>query len=172
MNRREWFGHTLGALGSAALATLQAKSGGLPGLPTHRPTAKRVIYLFMSGGPSQIELFDNKPRLKDFAGQDLPESVRNGQRLTQMSASQSSFPMVPSKFMLSQRGQSGAWVSELLPYTAKIADQLAFIKSMHTEAINHDPAVTFFQTGSQIAGRPSMGSWSVYGLGSESENLP
>lgn len=172
MNRRQWFGHTLGALGQAALATLQAKSGGLPHLPTHKPTAKRVIYLFMSGGPSQIELFDYKPGLSGFAGKDLPESVRNGQRLTQMSATQSSFPMVPSKFSFARHGQSGAWVSELLPRTAAIADRLAFIKSMHTEAINHDPAVTFFQTGSQIAGRPSMGSWTIYGLGSESENLP
>lgn len=172
MNRRQWFGHTLGTLGSAAMATLEATSGGLAGLPTHKPTAKRVIYLFMSGGPSQMELFDYKPKLVDVAGKDLPESVRNGQRLTQMSATQLSFPMVPSKFSFAQRGQSGAWVSELLPHTAKIADKLTFIKSMHTEAINHDPAVTFFQTGSQIAGRPSMGAWAVYGLGSESENLP
>jgi hypothetical protein len=172
MNRRELFGHTLGALGTAAFATLQAKTGGLPGMPTRPPTAKRVIYLFMSGGPSQMELFDYKPRLREFAGQELPESIRNGQRLTQMSATQSSFPVVPSKFAFAQRGQSGAWVSELLPHAGKIADRLAFIKSMHTEAINHDPAVTFFQTGSQIAGRPSMGSWAVYGLGSESENLP
>jgi uncharacterized protein DUF1501 len=172
MNRRELFGHTLGALGTAAFATLQAKTGGLPGMPTRPPTAKRVIYLFMSGGPSQMELFDYKPRLQEFAGQELPESIRNGQRLTQMSATQSSFPVVPSKFAFAQRGQSGAWVSELLPHAAKIADRLAFIKSMHTEAINHDPAVTFFQTGSQIAGRPSMGSWAVYGLGSESESLP
>ena len=172
MNRRELFGHTLGALGTAAFATLQAKTGGLPGMPTRPPTAKRVIYLFMSGGPSQMELFDYKPRLREFAGQELPESIRNGQRLTQMSATQSSFPVVPSKFAFAQRGQSGAWVSELLPHAAKIADRLAFIKSMHTEAINHDPAVTFFQTGSQIAGRPSMGSWAVYGLGSESESLP
>jgi len=172
MNRRELFGHTLGALGTAAFATLEAKTGGLPGMPTRPPTAKRVIYLFMSGGPSQMELFDYKPRLREFAGQELPESIRNGQRLTQMSATQSSFPVVPSKFAFAQRGQSGAWVSELLPHAAKIADRLAFIKSMHTEAINHDPAVTFFQTGSQIAGRPSMGSWAVYGLGSESESLP
>ena len=172
MNRRQWFGHTLGALGQAAFAALQAKSGGLPHLPTHAPAAKRVIYLFMSGGPSQIELFDYKPGLAAFAGKDLPESVRNGQRLTQMSATQSSFPMVPSKFGFARHGQSGAWVSELLPHTAGIADRLAFIKSMHTEAINHDPAVTFFQTGSQIAGRPSMGAWTIYGLGSESENLP
>ena len=172
MNRRQWFGHTLGALGQAAFATLQARNGGLPHLPTHTPAAKRVIYLFMSGGPSQIELFDYKPGLAAFAGKDLPESVRNGQRLTQMSATQSSFPMVPSKFGFARHGQSGAWVSELLPHTAGIADRLAFIKSMHTEAINHDPAVTFFQTGSQIAGRPSMGAWTIYGLGSESENLP
>jgi hypothetical protein len=172
MNRRQWFGHTLGALGSAALATLEAKSTGLPGIPHHAPKARRVIYLFMSGGPSQMELFDYKPRLHDFAGQELPDSIRQGQRLTQMSATQSSFPVVPSRFAVNQHGESGAWVGELLPYTAKIADKLTFIKSMYTEAINHDPAVTFFQTGSQIAGRPSMGAWTVYGLGSDSDNLP
>ena len=138
----------------------------------HAPKAKRVIYLFQSGGPSQMETFDYKPRLKDFAGQDLPGSVRMGQRLTQMSASQSAFPVVPSRFSFAQHGQSGAWVSELLPHTAKIVDQLTFVKSVHTEAINHDPAVTFFQTGSQIAGRPSMGSWVSYGLGTVNQDLP
>ena len=138
----------------------------------HAPKAKRIIYLFQSGGPSQMETFDFKPRLKDFAGQDLPGSVRMGQRLTQMSASQSAFPVVPSRFSFAQHGQSGAWVSELLPHTAKIVDRLTFVKSVHTEAINHDPAVTFFQTGSQIAGRPSMGAWISYGLGSENKDLP
>jgi hypothetical protein len=131
-----------------------------------------VIYLFQSGGPSQMELFDYKPRLKEFQGIDLPETVRMGQRLTGMSATQASFPVVPSKFSFAQHGQSGAWVSELMPHTAKIADQLTFIKSMHTEAINHDPAVTFLMTGSQIAGRPSMGSWLSYGLGAETSDLP
>jgi hypothetical protein len=119
-----------------------------------------------------MELFDYKPRLTEFQGNDLPESIRNGQRLTGMSATQSSFPVVPSKFAFAQHGKSGAWVSELMPHTAKIADQLTFIKSMHTEAINHDPAVTFLQTGSQIAGRPSIGAWLSYGIGSETEDLP
>ncbi len=180
--RRHFFGRTACGLGIAALANLlngakaqgapTRRTGGLEGLPHLAPKAKRVIYLFQSGAPSQIELFDYKPRLVEFQGANLPESVRMGQRLTTMSALQTGFPVVPSKYAFEQRGQSGAWVSELLPYTAKIADQLTFIKSMHTEAINHDPAVTFFQTGSQIAGRPSMGAWIAYGIGCETENLP
>jgi Protein of unknown function (DUF1501) len=175
--RRHFFGQTARGIGTAALASLLskdllAKTGGLPDFPNFAPKAKRVIYLFQSGGPSQMETFDYKPRLVDFQGKDLPESVRGGQRLTGMSASQSSFPVVPSKFSFAQYGDSGAWVSELLPHTSKIADQLTFIKSMHTEAINHDPAVTMLQTGSQIAGRPSMGSWTSYGIGSETEDLP
>jgi hypothetical protein len=149
-----------------------ARAAALPGLPHFAPKAKRIIYLFQSGGPSQMELFDYKPRLKEFSGTDLPDSVRMGQRLTTMSASQSSFPVVPSKYSFAQHGRTGAWVSELLPHTARIADGLTFIKSMHTEAINHDPAVTFFQTGFQIAGRPSMGAWVSYGLGAETDNLP
>lgn len=157
--------------GLAAAASLLGKEG-LSGLPHHPPTAKRIIYLFQSGGPSQYETFDYKPGLQDLAGRDLPESVRQGQRLTTMSASQSSFPMVPSRYAFRQHGESGAWVSELLPHTARIVDKLTFIKSMHTEAINHDPAVTFLQTGFQIAGRPSMGSWVAYGLGAETEELP
>jgi Protein of unknown function (DUF1501) len=184
LTRRHFFGRTATGIGMAALASLfgrevQAETspetkahGGLPGLPHFPPKAKRVIFLFQSGGPSQIELFDYKPRLKEFQGQDLPESVRQGQRLTGMSATQSSFPLVPSKFSFKQYGNSGAWISELLPYTAKAADQLTFIKSMHTEAINHDPAVTFIQTGSQIAGRPSIGAWLAYGIGAETEDLP
>ncbi len=131
-----------------------------------------MIYLFQSGGPSQMELFDYKPKLEDYAGTDLPESIRNGQRLTGMSASQSTFPGGAFALPFAQYGESGAWVSELMPHTAKIADQLTFIRSMNTEAINHDPAVTFLQTGSQIAGRPSIGSWLVYGLGAETEDLP
>ena len=119
-----------------------------------------------------MELFDYKPRLMEFQGTDLPESVRNGQRLTGMSASQSSFPVVPSKFAFAQHGQSGAWVSELLPHTAKIADQLTFIKTVHTEEINHDPAVTMIQTGFRLGGRPSLGAWVSYGLGCETEDLP
>jgi hypothetical protein len=164
---RRLFLHGLatGLLGRTALAAL-------PGLPHHKPTAKRVIFLFQSGGPSQLESFDPKPGIVRLYKQDLPESVRMGQRLTSMSASQSSFPLVPSKFSFKQYGQSGAWVSELFPHTARIVDELCFIKSMHTEQINHDPAVTFFQTGFQIAGRPSIGSWVNYGLGSESHDLP
>jgi hypothetical protein len=161
--------------GLAMASALQAagrEQPGLPGLPHFAPKAKRVIYLFQSGGPSQIELFDNKPRLIEFQGTDLPESVRNGQRLTGMSASQSTFPVVPSKFALAQRGQSGAWVGDLLPYTAKIADRLTFIKSVHTEEINHDPAVTMMQTGFRLGGRPSMGAWVSYGIGCETDELP
>jgi len=138
----------------------------------HEPKAKRVIYLFQSGGPSQLETFDYKPKLKDMYKSELPASIRNGQRLTGMSGQQASFPVVPSKFGFQQHGRNGTWVSDLLPHTAKIIDDLTVIRSLHTEAINHDPAVTFLQTGSQIAGRPSIGSWVSYGLGSESKNLP
>ncbi len=184
LTRRHFFGQSATGIGLAALAglldqELRAENtpntkahGGLPGLPHFPPKAKRVIYLFQSGGPSQMELFDYKPRLADFQGHDLPDSVRKGQRLTGMSATQSSFPVVPSKFAFAQHGNSGAWVSELMPSTAKIADQLTFIKSLHTEAINHDPAVTFIQTGAQIAGRPSIGAWLSYGIGCETEDLP
>jgi Protein of unknown function (DUF1501) len=145
---------------------------GLPGLPHFAPKAKRVISLFQSGGPSQIELFDYKPRLVDFQGTELPDSIRNGQRLTGMSASQSTFPVVPSKFAFARRGQSGAWISDLLPHTASIADRLTFIKSVHTEEINHDPAVTMMQTGFRLGGRPSLGAWVSYGIGCETEDLP
>jgi hypothetical protein len=184
LTRRHFFGRSATGIGLAALASLLGQElrgdntattkahGGLPGLPHFPAKAKRVIYLFQSGGPSQMELFDYKPRLQEFRGQDLPESVRMGQRLTGMSASQSSFPVVPSKFQFAQHGDSGAWVSELLPYIAKAADHLTFLKSVHTEAINHDPAVTFIQTGSQIAGRPSIGAWLSYGIGCETEDLP
>jgi hypothetical protein len=131
-----------------------------------------VIYLFQSGGPSQIELFDHKPRLVEFQGTDLPESVRGGQRLTGMSASQAAFPIVPSKFGLRQRGESGAWVGDLLPNIARVADRLTFVKTVNTEEINHDPAVTMAQTGFRLGGRPSMGAWAAYGLGCETEDLP
>lgn len=136
------------------------------------PRAKRIIYLFQSGGPSQFELFDYKPKVNAMHGQELPESVRKGQRLTGMTGFQNTLPLARSHFSFAQQGESGAWVSELMPYTAKVADELCFVKSMHTEAINHDPAITFFLTGSQIAGRPSFGSWLSYGLGTENENLP
>lgn len=136
------------------------------------PKAKRIIYLFQSGGPSQIDLFDYKPLLNQKQAEELPDSVRRGQRLTGMSANQATLPLAGTAFKFKQHGQSGAWISDLLPHTAEIADELCFIKSMHTEAINHDPAITFFQTGSQISGRPSMGAWISYGLGSMNKNLP
>jgi hypothetical protein len=145
---------------------------GRPGLPHFAPRARRVIYLCQSGAPSQLDLFDHKPELASRLGQELPASIRMGQRLTGMTAAQESFPLAPSIFGFQQHGASGAWVSELLPQTAKIADELCFIKSMYTEAINHDPAITLLQTGSQIAGRPSFGSWLSYGLGSLNEDLP
>ena len=136
------------------------------------PKAKRIIYLFQSGGPSQIDLFDYKPLLNQKQAEELPDSVRRGQRLTGMSANQATHPLAGTAFKFKQHGQSGAWISDLLPHTAEISDELCFIKSMHTEAINHDPAITFFQTGSQISGRPSMGAWISYGLGSMNKNLP
>jgi len=187
MTRRYFFGRTAGGLGTAALASLMgndlmaapragAESGkpypGLPGFPNYAPKAKRVIWLFQSGGPSQMELFDYKPALEKRRGEDLPASIRMGQRLTGMTATQESFPVVDSLFKFSQHGESGAWVSELLPHTAKVVDDLCIVKSMHTDAINHDPAITFIQTGAQIAGRPSIGAWLAYGIGSEAENLP
>lgn len=158
----------------SAVPDLESDSShqALPGLPHFAPKAKRVIYLFQSGGPSQMDLFDHKPGLEEWRGKELPESFRQGQRLTAMTSRQSSFPITPSHFKFQQYGRSGAWASELVPHTAKIADELCFIKTMHTEAINHDPAVTFFQTGSQLAGRPSIGSWISYGLGSENQDLP
>ncbi len=155
-------------LGGVALSSMVAMAPA-PG-PASR--AKRIIYLFQSGGPSQFELFDYKPLVNQMHGQELPDSVRKGQRLTGMTGFQNSLPLARSHFEFAQQGDSGAWVSELMPHTARIADELCFIKSMHTEAINHDPAITFFLTGSQIAGRPSMGSWLSYGLGSENDNLP
>ena len=186
VTRRYFLGSSSGAIGAAALATM-AGSGleaipatepgnrpypALPGLPHFAPKARRIIWLFQSGGPSQMELFDYKPSLQQRRGQELPDSIRQGQRLTAMTSDQPGFPVVPSSFQFAQHGDSGAWVSELLPHTAKVADELCFIKSMYTEAINHDPAITFLLTGAQIAGRPSFGSWLSYGLGSESQDLP
>jgi hypothetical protein len=181
MNRRDFFGRFGLGLGGAALGSLAALDGraAAPGpfsgiLPAgHLPAkAKRVIYLFMSGGPSQLETFDHKPELVRRTGEDLPASVRMGQRLTGMSAQQANLPMAGSIFGFQRHGRSGAWISDLLPWTAKVADDLCIVRSLHTEAINHDPAITFFQTGSQIAGRPSFGSWLSYGLGSSNQNLP
>jgi hypothetical protein len=149
-----------------------AANNALPGLPHFTASAKRVIYLFQSGAPSQMDLFDYKPQLDKLHGSELPDTVRQGQRLTGMTSGQKSFPIARSLFRFAQHGQSGAWVSELMPHTARVVDDLCFVRSMHTEAINHDPAITFIQTGSQLAGRPSIGSWVAYGLGSENENLP
>lgn len=179
LTRRSFFSRCGLGLGTAALASLLGESGfaeenpdSLPGVPHFAPKAKRVIFLFQAGGPSQLELFDAKPNLEKFRAQNLPDSIRQGQRLTGMTAHQSSFPTAPSLYKFAQHGKSGAWLSELLPHTAKIADDISFIKSMHTEQINHDPAQTFALTGFQLAGRPSLGSWLAYGLGSENKDLP
>lgn len=170
--RRSFLGLAAGGLGPAAFNSLEAAGGGLSGLPHHAARAKRVIYLFQHGGPSQLDLFDYKPDLERARGKDLPDSVRMGQRLTGMTAYQASFPTAPSLFKFARHGRSGMWLSELLPYTARVADDLCLIRSMHTEQINHDPAVTFCQTGFQLAGRPSLGAWAAYGLGSENQDLP
>ena len=179
LTRRSFLGLSSTCLGGAALNSLLNESAigqnsvpSLSGMPHFAPKAKRVIYLFQSGGPSQHELWDYKPKLMDMVGNDLPSSVRGNQRVTAMTSGQLSFPIVPSLYKFDQHGESGAWVSELMPHTAKIVDDLAFIKSMHTEAINHDPGITFFQTGAQLAGRPSIGAWLDYGLGSMNEDLP
>jgi len=176
ITRRSFFNLSGAGLGMTALTSLLANETradvGLPELPHFPPKAKRVIYLFQHGAPSQLDLFDHKPQLQALRGADLPESVRQGQRLTGMTAYQTRFPTASSIFRFSQHGQSDTWLSELLPYTGKVADNLCIIRSMHTEAINHDPAVTFFQTGFQLAGRPSIGAWLAYGLGSESQDLP
>jgi hypothetical protein len=168
-SRRHFLARTAGALGLPAAHSLLAADDTLPHFP---PKAKRVIYLFMYGGPSQIEMFDHKPRLAEMHGTDLPATVRMGQRLTTMTASQTKFPLAQSIYPFAQHGQSGAWVSGLLPHTAKVVDKLCFIRSMYTEQINHDPGITFFQTGFQLAGRPSIGAWLSYGLGSENKDLP
>ncbi|MFN3191780.1 MAG: DUF1501 domain-containing protein [Aureliella sp.] len=183
-NRRHFFGQScrngLGAIGASALASLLQKNDSHAATPASKPVAKtnfepkakRIIYLCQSGGPAQQDLFDYKPILNQRNGQELPASIRGEQRLTGMSANQSSLPLAGSHFKFKQAGRSGAWLSELLPYHHKIADDVCFIKSMYTEAINHDPAITLFQTGSQIAGRPSLGAWLSYGLGSENQDLP
>ena len=165
-------------LGSMALAHLlqpnqaTAGTGGILSGTHHPAKAKRVIYLFQSGGPSHLETFDHKPLLNQMQGQQLPDSVRQGQRLTGMSGNQASLPLAGSIYKFKQHGAGGAWISEILPHTAAVADDLCVINSMYTEAINHDPAITFLQTGSQISGRPSIGAWLTYGLGSDNENLP
>lgn len=187
LNRRHFLSRLSLGLGGAALSSLlpgclgtesstmgasAPDLGGILSSPHFAPKAKRVIYLFQSGGPAQIDLFDYKPKLAQLFGEELPDSIRGGQRLTGMTANQKAFPIAPSFFKFKQHGQSGAWLSELMPHLGEVADELCFIKSMHTEAINHDPAITFFQTGSQQPGRPSMGSWLSYGLGSDNQNLP
>ncbi len=182
MTRRHFLAGSGLSLGSAALASLLGSqahaggsprpSGGLPGLPHFAPKAKRAIYLHMNGGPSQIDLFDYKPKMNDWFDKDLPESVRKGQRLTTMTSGQSRFPIAPSKYKFARHGKAGTWVSELLPWTARIVDEIALVKTVWTEAINHDPAVTYICTGNQLPGRPSLGSWLSYGLGSLNENLP
>ena len=186
MTRRQFFRRSTAgvAIGIPALAGLLAqdgfaagevrdlKTGGLIGFPNFAPKAKRVIFLHQSGAPSQIDLFDYKPKLRELQGTELPDSVRNGQRITGMTSGQSSFPVASTIFNFKQAGKSGIWISELLPHTAKIVDDITIIKSVYTEAINHDPAITFIQTGFQQPGRPSMGSWVSYGLGSDNQNLP
>jgi hypothetical protein len=186
MSRRDCLNRMALGLGGIALADLLSRQASaapaaaaplpgrpaLPGLPHFAAKAKRIIYLFQSGGPSQLDLYDYKPLLNQRHGEQLPDSVRGGQRLTGMSSNQSSIPIAGSPFNFSRYGQSGAWISDLLPYTAKIADDLCVVRSMHTDSINHGPGVTFMQTGSQIPGRPSFGSWLDYGLGSTSDNLP
>jgi hypothetical protein len=171
LTRRHFFGRLSTGIGGAALASL-LQAEPLAGLPHFPPTAKRVILLHQSGAPSQIDLFDYKPELRKYQNTELPETVRKGQRITGMTSGQSSLPVAASMFKFSRAGQAGTWVSELLPHTAGIMDEIALIRTMNTEAINHDPAITFFQSGSQQPGRPSMGAWVSYGLGSENQNLP
>src|SRR5947208_513844 len=184
MTRRHFFRRGALGLGAAALASLSGrpasgyppappqKVGGLPELPHFAPKAKRAIYLFMSEGPSQMDMWDYKPQMAELFDQDLPKSIVNGQRLTTMTSGQARFPIAPSKYKFAQHGKCGRWASELLPYTAKIVDDLALVKSVWTEAINHDPAVTYICTGNQIPGRPSIGAWLSYGLGTMNHNLP
>jgi hypothetical protein len=181
--RRQFFRRGARGLGVAALATvlgddlranpsLNTTVGGLPGLPHFAPKAKRAIYLHMVGAPPQLDLFDYKPGMKEWYDKDLPESIRKGQRLTTMTSGQSRFPIAPSVFKFAQHGKSGAWVSELLPHTASMVDDIAILRSLHTEAINHEPAITFIQTGNMIAGKPCIGAWMAYGLGSMNQDLP
>ncbi|MES2692219.1 MAG: DUF1501 domain-containing protein [Verrucomicrobiota bacterium] len=187
LTRRQFFAGAGLAMGGVALNMLASKlqaaglksdplqariHPGLPSLPHFAPTAKRIIYLHMNGGPSQLDTFDYKPGLQEQFDKDLPESIRQGQRITTMTSGQARFPMAPSIFKFAQHGQSGAWVSELLPHTAKLVDDIAIVRSVHTNAINHDPACTFLMTGNELPGRASLGSWLAYGLGSENNDLP
>ncbi len=181
ITRRHFFGSAAMGLGTAALASLlpgqkasaaHQAHGGLPGLPHFAPKAKRAIYLFMAGAPSQLDMLDYKPQMDAMFDKDLPESIRMGQRLTTMTSGQKRFPVAPSKYKFAQHGKNGTWVSELLPHTAKMVDDIAIVKSLYTEAINHDPAITYICTGHQLPGRASLGSWLSYGLGTLNENLP
>lgn len=179
LTRRHFFGQAGLGLGAAALASLTptpsaaaAGNPGLPDLPHFAPKAKRAIYLFAAGAPSQIDTFDYKPKLDELFDTDLPESIRNGQRLTTMTSGQNRFPIAPSKFKFTQHGQNGTWLSELIPYTARMVDDIALVRSVHTEAINHDPAITYICTGNQLPGRASLGAWLSYGLGSLNSDLP
>lgn len=181
LTRRRFFGLCSLGIGTAALGSILApqafaesapSAGGALGAPHFAPRAKRIIYLFMSGGPSQLDLFDYKPGLQGVHGTDLPDSIRMGQRLTTMTSGQKHFPVVSSMFPFAQRGQSGAWMSDLIPHMASIADEFCVVKTVNTEAINHDPAITYIQTGSQLPGRPSLGSWLTYGLGDMNKDLP
>jgi Protein of unknown function (DUF1501) len=185
--RRQFFGDTGLRVGGLALAMLMGQSATsgqaraatgerayppLPGLPHFPPKAKALIYLHMNGAPTQLDLWDYKPKLQEFFDKDLPDSVRGGQRITTMTSGQARFPVAPSKFKFTQQGQCGRWISELLPHTAKIVDEIVLVKTVHTNAINHDPACTFVMTGSEVPGKASIGSWLAYGLGSESNDLP
>ena len=178
--RRHFFGKSATGLGAAALSSLLMRDGlaagpsggGVLGSPHHTPTAKRVIYLFMSGAPSQMDMWDYKPKLQDYYDQDMPDSVVNGQRFTTMTSGQARFPIAPSIFKFAQHGEARTWASELVPHTASIADKIAVVRSLHTDAINHDPAITFLNSGHEQPGRPSLGAWLSYGLGSENNDLP
>ena len=188
LNRRQFFAGSGLRLGGLALASMFGPSLNgiargdesapammyppLAGIPHFAPKAKSLIYLHMNGGPSQIDMWDHKPVLQEHFDKDLPDSIRLGQRITTMTSGQSRLPVAPAKFKFSQAGQSGMWISELLPHTAKVVDDIALIRSVHTNAINHDPACTFVMTGSEVPGKASIGSWLAYGLGSVSNDLP
>src|SRR5436190_23204895 len=181
VNRRHFFGRAAAGIGAAALGSLlnpgmfsamAADPASVLGRPHFQPKAKRIIYLFMAGGPAQMDLLDYKPKLETLHQSELPDSVRMGQRLTGMTSGQKNFPVVRSMFKFAQHGKCGAWISELLPHISQIVDDIAIVKTVNTEAINHDPAITFIQTGFQQPGRPCMGSWLSYGLGSVNKNLP
>ncbi|MEY2881040.1 MAG: hypothetical protein RLZZ15_3420, partial [Verrucomicrobiota bacterium] len=184
--RRQFFGRAAMGVGTAALASLLGREArgathplmpargvpGLPDLPHFAPKAKRVIYLFQNGAPSHVDLFDYKPKLREWHGKQIPDEIAKGKRFSTMTGNQTARPVLAEITKFAQHGKSGAWVSDFLPNIAAIADDLCFVKSLHTEAVNHAPAITFFMTGSEMAGRPSLGAWLSYGLGSETEDLP